>query len=92
MFSVRLVPVVVRVVVSGGQSRRSCAEVLEEPLLELVHPHTARRVRGVDAGDPMRDAALADGLVDIVGDVPNLESPRGPKPGFPLEDLHRARS
>jgi hypothetical protein len=67
-------------------------EVLEEALLELVHTHAAGRVRGIDAGDPVGDATLADGLVDLVGDVPNLESPRGPKPGFPLEDLHRGGS
>ena len=64
------VPVVVCVVVVGrAEPAEQLAEVLEEPLLELVHAHAAGRVRGVDAGDAVLDAALLDCFRDLVGDI-----------------------
>src|SRR5205823_3590390 len=67
-----LVPVVVRVVrLSRHQALQKLAEVLDEARLELVHANAAGRVGRVDAGDPLDDAAFLDGLVDLVGDVPD---------------------
>src|SRR5919198_2478892 len=69
-----LVPVVVRVVgLARHEPLQQLGEVLEEPMLELVHPDAARGVRRVDAGDALRDAALADGFDHLLGDVPYSE-------------------
>jgi hypothetical protein len=65
-------------------------EVLQEAVLELVHPHAAGRMRRVDAGDPVHDAALADGVHHLLGDVADSEPAGGPKLPFVLEDLHRS--
>src|ERR671915_487538 len=66
------VPVVVGVVaVARNERLEQACEVLEEPILELVHAHAAGRVRRVHAGNPVPDAALADGFLDLFGDVPD---------------------
>ena len=84
-----LVPVVVRVVrLSRHEALQELAEVLDEAGLELVHANAARRVRRVDARNPLEDAALGDGLVDLVGDVPDGEAPGRSQFRLPLEDLH----
>src|SRR5439155_27307451 len=84
-----LVPVVVRVVsLTRHEAAEQLREVLDEPGLELVDPNTARRVRGVDAGDAFDDTALSDRLVDLVGDVPDGQPAGGPELGLALVDLH----
>ena len=66
-----LVPIVVRVIgLARHEALQQLGEVLEEPVLELVHPHAARRVRRVDARDALRDPALGDSFDHLVGDVP----------------------
>src|SRR6187431_719466 len=68
------VPVVVGVVLlARDESPHQPAEVLEETRLELVDPHAAGRVGGVDADDAVRDAALFDAVLDLFGDVANRE-------------------
>src|SRR5205085_9267532 len=64
-------------------------EVLEEAALELVHADAARRVRRVDAGDPVGDPALSHDLGDLVRDVADAQTPARPKLALVLEDLHR---
>src|SRR5204862_3447751 len=66
--------------------------VLEEALLELVHAHATRRVRRVDAGDPLGNAALADCFDDLLGDVADGQPAGGPQFCLALEDLHDALS
>src|ERR671930_501742 len=69
------VPVVVRVVVvARHEPLQEGGEVVEEAALELVHTHATGRVRRVDAGDPVDDATLANGIDDLFGDVANRES------------------
>lgn len=86
------VPVVVRVVgVVRDEPLQQLAEVLEEAGLHLVHADAARRVRRVDAGDPVDHAALADGRPDVLGDVGDGEPAGGAQPRLVLEDLHRRR-
>src|SRR5204862_119745 len=64
-------------------------EVLEEAALELVHAHAARRVRRVDAGDPVDDAALPDRLAHLFRDVTDGQTAGRSKLSLVLEDLHR---
>jgi hypothetical protein len=83
------VPVVVCVVLlARDEAAEHAHEVVEEPLLELVHPHAAGRVRRVDAGDAVLDAALGDALLHFVGDVADLEASPCFQRLFVLEDLH----
>jgi hypothetical protein len=49
-------------------------------------------VGGVDARDAFDDSALLDGLVDLVGDVPNGQPACGPELGLSLVDPHRPYS
>src|SRR5881396_1466608 len=81
------IPVVVRVVLVARDERfEQSREVLEEPVLELVDAHAARRVRRVDADDPVAHAALLDRLAAVVGDVPHGETPGRHEPSLVLED------
>src|SRR5581483_9104433 len=83
-------PVVVRVVgLARDEAEEQLGEVLEEALLELVHPYAAGGVRGVDAGDALLDAAFADRLLDVLGDVPDGQPAGRTELLLPLEDLHR---
>src|SRR5213592_3033219 len=85
------VPVVVRVVgVARDQTLEHVGEVIQEAALELVHAHAAGRVRRVDAGDPVDNAALADDLDHFLGDVADRQSAAGSKLRLLLEDLHLA--
>src|SRR6266496_2418072 len=85
------IPVVVRVVgVARDQALEHVCEVLQEPALELVDAHATGRVRRVDAGDPVDDAALADDLDHFLGDVADRQSAAGSKLRLLLEDLHLA--
>jgi hypothetical protein len=88
------VPVVVSVVVvlARDEPLEQVGEVFEETGLELVHADAARGVGGVDARDPVADAALAHGLADLVGDVAHGETAAGSQPRFVLEDLHSRSS
>src|SRR5439155_27090348 len=87
------VEVVVRVVALGGyELLQELREVFEEAGLELVDPHAACGVRRVDARDPLGDSAFANGLLNLVGDVPYGQAAGGAKPGLALEDLHGAHS
>src|SRR5947208_11714778 len=82
-------PVVVRVVLLGrDEPLQERSEVLEEARLELVDANAARRVRRVDAGDPVDDPAAFDGRDDVVGDVPDREPTGRPELLLLLEDLH----
>src|SRR5262245_1192828 len=84
------IPIIVRVVlVARDEVLEQCREVLEEPVLELVHADAAGRMRRVDADDPVAHAALLDRLGDLVGDVPHGETSGRPEPSLVLEDLHR---
>src|SRR6266550_8644787 len=76
--------------VARNQALEHVCEVLQEPALELVHAHAAGRVRRVDAGDPVDDAALADDLDHFLGDVADRQSAAGSKLRLLLEDLHLA--
>src|SRR6266550_4683769 len=88
-----LVPIVVRVIgLPGNEPLQQLREVLQKALLELVDAHAAGRVRRVDTGDALADAALADGLDDLFCDVADGEPARGPQFRFALEDLHGALS
>src|SRR5437764_7498835 len=83
------IPVVVGVVrVTRDQALEHVGEVLQETALELVHAHATGRVRRVDAGDPVDDAALADYLDHFLGDVADRQSAAGAKLRLLLEDLH----
>ena len=83
------VPVVVRVVVLGrDEPLQHHGEVLEEPALPLVDAHRARRVRRVDAADAVLDAALADRVAHLVGDVGHREPARRAQLHLTLERLH----
>src|SRR5207253_9539465 len=83
------VPVVVRVVrLARHEPPQQLGEVLQEAGLELVDAHAAGRVRRVDAGDPVLDSALADGVADLVGDVGDRETACRPELTLVLEDLH----
>src|SRR5438034_9451891 len=85
------IPVGVRVVgVARNQALEHVCEVLQEPALELVDAHATGRVRRVDAGDPVDDAALADDLDHFLGDVADRQSAAGSKLRLLLEDLHLA--
>src|SRR6266487_4103405 len=85
------IPVVVRVVrVTWDQALEHVGEVLQEPALELVDAHATGRVRRVDAGDPVDDAALADDLDHFLGDVADRQSAAGSKLRLLLEDLQLA--
>src|SRR5207344_2071195 len=80
------IPVVVRVVlVSRDEALEQRREVLEEPVLELVHAHAAGRVRRVHADDSVTHAALLDRRADLVGDIPHGETPGRPEPSLVLE-------
>src|SRR5207302_9720422 len=69
------VPVVVRVVaLARHQPAEKVAEVLEEAGLHLVDAYATGRVRGVDAGDPVDDAALPHGVLHVLGDVVDGEA------------------
>src|SRR4029453_1936320 len=52
--------------------------------------HGARRVGRVDAGDAVDDAALANRLRHLLGDVADGEPAGGSKLSLVLEDLHRS--
>jgi hypothetical protein len=85
-------PIVVRVVlVARDEALEEGREVVEEPVLELVHAHAAGRVRRVDADDPVAHTALPNRVLDLVGDVSHRETPGRPQPPLVLEDLHRGR-
>src|SRR5690348_6403810 len=85
------IPIVVRVVgVARDQALEHVGEVLQEAALELVDAHATRRVRRVDASDPVDDAAFADDLDDLLGDVADRQSAAGSKLRLLLEDLHRS--
>ncbi len=85
------VPVVVRVVVLGrDEPPEQDREVLEEAALVLVHAHRAGRVRRVDAAHAVADAALADRLLHLLGDVRHREPARRPEVRLSMEGLHRA--
>src|SRR5690242_12167960 len=87
------VPVVVGVVAVGrAEPAEQVAEVLQEPLLELVHADDAGRVRRVDAGDAVFHLALPDDLGDLVGDVAHGEPAHRPKMRLALKDLHSVSS
>src|SRR3954471_9549819 len=80
------VPVVVRVVgLARHEALEHVREVLQETALELVHSNAAGRVRRVHAGDAVGDAALANGLRDLLGDVTDCETAGGTKLPFVLE-------
>src|SRR5439155_25478936 len=80
---------VVRVVgLARDEALQQLCEVFEEARLELVHTHAARRVRGVDAGDSFRDAALADRVGDLVGDVADAQPAARAYLRLALEHLH----
>src|SRR5262249_33942423 len=64
------------------------AEIVEESLLELVHADAAGRVRRVDAGDPVLDAALLDRLGHLVRDIPDGQPAHCPQVRLALKDLH----
>src|SRR4029079_6833330 len=84
------VPVVVRVVrLARHQALEQVREVVQEAALELVPPQAAGRVGRVQAGDPVDDAALPDGLLDLLGDVADGQAAAGSKLSLVLEDLHR---
>src|SRR6266576_1940523 len=84
-----LVPVVVGVVgLARDKPAEELGKVLDEPGLELVDANAARRVRRVDARDPLGDAALLDRLVDLVRDVPDGQPTCGSELGLALVDLH----
>ena len=73
------VPVVVGVVrLARYETEQELGEVLEEALLELVDADAAGRVRGVDAGDAVLDAALLNRPGDVVRDVADVEPARRP--------------
>src|SRR5678816_4914726 len=76
------------VLLAGHEPAQHPDEILEEAGLELVHSHHARRVRRVDAGDPVRDAALEDELAHLLGDVADLEAAARAQASLCLEDLH----
>src|SRR5205085_4840371 len=62
------VPIVVRVVrLARDEPPQQLGEVLQEARLELVHAHAARGVGGVDAGDPVDDAAFANNFGNVLG-------------------------
>src|ERR1051325_1266691 len=83
------VPVVVRVVrLARHEPLEQVREVLEEAALELVHAHAACRVRRVDAGDPVDDPALPDGLAHLFRDVTDGQTAGRSKLWLGLEDLH----
>jgi hypothetical protein len=85
------VPVVVGVVLRArDEPAQEPHEVLEEARLELVHPHDARRVRRVDAGDTVTDAALGDAVLHFFRDVADLQAAPRPQTALLLEDLHFA--
>src|SRR4029453_9501136 len=85
------VPVVVRVVLlAGNQGSPQAPEVLEEAGLELIHADDAGRVRRVDTGDAVADAAFSYALVDLFRDVADLEPAPCPQSALLLKDLHVA--
>jgi hypothetical protein len=85
------VPVVVSVVLAGrDEPAEQPGEVLEQARLELVHADAARRVWRVDADDAVGDPALLDALLDLFGDVADLETRLSPHLMLGLEDLHLA--
>jgi hypothetical protein len=67
---------------------RRRSEVLEHPLLVLVHAHAARRVRRVDAADAVDDARLAHDLLHLFRDVGDVEAAGRLELSLRLEDLH----
>src|SRR5437764_1192761 len=80
------ISVVVRVVaLARHEPAQELGEVLEEARLELVDAHAARRVRRVDAGDPVADPALADGLLDFLCDVGDGQAAGRPELCLALE-------
>ncbi len=87
------VPVVVGVVrLVRDEAPQERAEVLEHPALVLVHTDAARRVRRVDAADPVEDAGLTDDLRDVLGDVGDVKAAGRLEVPLGLEDLHRGES
>src|ERR1700752_4796849 len=87
------VEVVVGVVaLARDKPAEKLGEVLEETGLELVHPYAARRVRRVDARDAVDDAALANDLEHLIGDVADGKAAGRPEPRLALEDFHRGHS
>ena len=83
------VPVVMGVVVvRRAEPAQQVAEVLQEPLLELVHADDAGRVRRVDAGDAVLHLAVLDDLGDLVRDVADGQPAHRPKMRLALKDLH----
>src|SRR5262249_1818311 len=86
------VPVVVRVVaLARHEPLEQSAEVLEEAGLHLVDAHAARRVRRVDASDPVAYPPPPDGGLPVLRAFRDGEASGRPQPRLMLEDLHRRR-
>src|SRR5260221_4196076 len=87
------IPIVVRVVrLVRHETAQQRAEVLEHAALVLVDAHTAGRVGGVDAADPIDDTGLANDFRDLGGDVGDVQAAAGLELTLRLEHLHRRRS